>query len=54
MPTYEYLCRSCGDRFSLVLHVSEHDRKDIKCPRCGSTEVVQQMQPFFAKTAKKS
>lgn len=54
MPTYEYVCRNCGNRFSLDMHVSEHDRKNIQCPRCGSNAVDQQLQPFFARTSKKS
>ena len=54
MPTYDYTCKKCGKKFSLVLRMSEHEKKKVKCPKCASGEVVQNIQPFFATTAKKS
>jgi len=33
MPTYEYLCSSCGHRFELVQRMSDPPRK--RCPECG-------------------
>jgi putative FmdB family regulatory protein len=58
MPTYEYLCKRCGERFSQTMSVSEHDKHSVHCPKCGTAEergeVAQQLSAFFAQTAKKS
>lgn len=39
MPTYEYLCRSCGRRIRLVLTYAEFDRATPTCPHCGRAEL---------------
>jgi putative FmdB family regulatory protein len=54
MPHYEYLCTSCGNRFSAVLTLAEHEESKVKCPKCGGTKVEQQWAAFFATTSKKS
>jgi putative FmdB family regulatory protein len=54
MPSYEYLCRKCGERFSLTMSIGEHEDKRIECPKCGGGDVAQQLQSFFARTSKKS
>jgi len=54
MPTYDYLCKKCRKRFSLFLSIREHESKKIRCPKCKSTQVEQQWNPFFAVTSKKS
>lgn len=54
MPTYEYVCRKCGNKFSLTMSISEHDRKKAHCPKCKSMQVDQQLLSFFAVTSKKS
>jgi putative FmdB family regulatory protein len=54
MPLYEYACRKCGKKFSEVLSIKVHDTKKIQCPKCQSTEVQKIIEPFFAKTARKS
>jgi putative FmdB family regulatory protein len=54
MPTYEYTCEKCRKRFSLVMSISEHDRRKVKCPKCSSQRVAQTVQGFFATTSKKS
>jgi putative FmdB family regulatory protein len=54
MPTYEYHCQKCGEKFERLEHVAEHEAVHPKCPKCGSENVAQVMAPFFAKTAKKS
>jgi putative FmdB family regulatory protein len=33
MPTYEYVCRSCGHRFEVVRSI--HDDALTECPDCG-------------------
>jgi putative FmdB family regulatory protein len=54
MPHYEYLCTSCGKKFSTVLTLAEHEESKVKCPKCGGTKVEQQWAAFFATTSKKS
>ncbi len=54
MPLYEYACRKCGQKFSEVLTIKEHDTKKVRCPKCQSEEVEKVIEPFFAKTARKS
>src|SRR6202163_115298 len=39
MPLYEYLCKKCGEGFTLTMTISEHDKKRVQCPRCNGTEV---------------
>ena len=34
MPTYEYLCRQCGNRFEAWQHMSDDPLK--VCPECGA------------------
>jgi putative FmdB family regulatory protein len=33
MPTYEYICESCGDKFERFQQMS--DRPITKCPKCN-------------------
>jgi putative FmdB family regulatory protein len=54
MPTYEYTCKKCGKRFSLLMRISEHDKKKVRCPKCDSSQVAQSVLSFFATTSKKS
>jgi putative FmdB family regulatory protein len=54
MPTYEYTCEDCQERFSTVEPISEHGRRHPKCPECDSKHVIQRLVPFYAKTVKKS
>lgn len=54
MPVYEYVCRKCGKKFSVTMLISEHGKKTVRCPKCDSGDVAQQITSFFAQTAKKS
>jgi putative FmdB family regulatory protein len=54
MPLYEYVCRTCGEKIAEVLTMKEHDTKKVQCPKCQSTELEKIIEPFFAKTARKS
>jgi putative FmdB family regulatory protein len=54
MPTYEYTCTKCNKKFSVVMTMTEHDRRKIKCPKCASGRVSQIVTGFFATTSKKS
>jgi putative FmdB family regulatory protein len=39
MPTYEFNCKGCGNRFSLFTTVSGRDK--ALCPKCGNKELQQ-------------
>ncbi len=54
MPVYDYVCNDCNKSFELALTLSEHDKNNIKCPKCGSKNVQQESVAFFAVTSKKS
>ena len=53
MPVYDYICHDCNKPFEVILTLSEHD-KAVKCPKCGSTRVEQEVAAFYAVTEKKS
>jgi putative FmdB family regulatory protein len=44
MPIYEYVCNTCGDRFSLLRGMNAKD--DAECPKCGSGDVRKVMSSF--------
>lgn len=54
MPVYDYRCKKCGKKFSLTMSIAEHETKRVKCPKCGSRSVEQQVAAFYAVTSKKS
>jgi putative FmdB family regulatory protein len=45
MPIYEYSCKKCNDLFSLFLSINAGG-KDIKCPKCGSSDVQKKISSF--------
>ena len=54
MPTYDFMCQKCEKPFTLVMTISEYDNKKIRCPKCKSTKVKQQISSFQVVTSKKS
>ncbi|RLC28761.1 MAG: zinc ribbon domain-containing protein [Deltaproteobacteria bacterium] len=54
MPTYEFFCEKCKKGFSLILSISEYEKKKIRCPKCKSTRVKQQITSFQTVTSRKS
>jgi putative FmdB family regulatory protein len=54
MPTYSYECRKCGHAFRKILSFKEYEEGKVKCPKCGSGNVAQVLETFFAKTSRKS
>jgi putative FmdB family regulatory protein len=55
MPLYEYDCRKCKKKFTLIVRLGELGKaKQLHCPCCHSTDVRKCIEPFFAVTAKKS
>ncbi len=45
MPIYEYICKSCGEKFSLLQRVTATE-KDTCCPKCASPDVKKVMSAF--------
>jgi putative FmdB family regulatory protein len=54
MPTYEFYCEKCKKTFSIVLSLSEYEKKKYSCPKCKSKKMQQQISSFQAVTSKKS
>jgi len=47
MPIYEFVCPACGKYFEELVLGSKND---IKCPRCGSSEVKKKASTFAFKS----
>lgn len=54
MPTYEFVCEKCKKSFSLLMKISDYEKKKFSCPKCKSKRVKQQLTSFQTITAKKS
>ena len=54
MPYYEYICRKCHKKFGEVLTLKEHEERKVQCPQCKGKDLEPVLEPFFAKTSKKS
>jgi len=55
MPAYEFHCKNCGKKVTLVLSISEYTgNKAQKCPKCGSKKLERRITSFQVQTSKKS
>jgi len=54
MPTYEYECRDCKKKFTVILTVSEYGKGKVACPKCKGKKVQQSISAFMTKTSRKS
>ena len=45
MPLYEYICRTCGDRFEKLIRGDTNGAR-IVCPSCASTTVTHAFSTF--------
>jgi putative FmdB family regulatory protein len=43
MPTYDFICNDCSQRFEVFLTFSEYGKKTIKCAHCNSKNVRRRM-----------
>src|SRR5512143_621579 len=43
MPTYDFVCEDCQQRFDVFMTYSEYGTRPVKCPHCGSTKVRRRM-----------
>jgi len=39
MPTYDFICQNCNQRFDVFLTYSEYGTKPVTCSLCGSENV---------------
>jgi putative FmdB family regulatory protein len=55
MPYYEYKCAKCETVFMLMRSMAEFVHpKPIKCPGCGSKQIMRIYSKVFVRTSKKS
>ncbi len=45
MPTYEYCCQKCHQRFEKFMSYTEYDQVETTCPHCGSEMVQRIIRP---------
>ena len=43
MPTYDFVCQACGQRFDVFLTFAEYGKKTVLCAHCGSDKVRRRM-----------
>ena len=43
MPTYDFICNDCAQRFEVFLAFSEYGKKSVKCSHCDSKNVRRRM-----------
>ena len=57
MPTYEFECRDCQERFDVIVLITEHAKlkeQPPACPQCGKSDNRQLASLFNCKTASAS
>jgi putative FmdB family regulatory protein len=54
MPTYEFVCEKCDKPFSVILSVSDFEKRKYRCPKCNGKKVRLQITAFETITSKKS
>jgi putative FmdB family regulatory protein len=43
MPTYDFVCLNCGERFDIFLTYSEYGSTKVRCAHCSSHNVRRRM-----------
>ena len=43
MPTYDFICNTCNQRFDVFLSYSEYGKKIVTCAHCASKDVRRRM-----------
>jgi putative FmdB family regulatory protein len=54
MPTYDYLCGQCGEKFTRYMSLKEYESEKVACPKCNSPDVKQQLGDVMVRTSRKS
>ena len=39
MPTYDFICNNCNQRFEVFMTFDEYGKKTVTCAHCGSRDV---------------
>lgn len=47
MPAYDFRCKTCENKFTVRISISERDK--VKCPKCESSSVQQVFTPIAVK-----
>lgn len=45
MPTYEYRCKDCNQKFDLFLSYQEYENTPVSCPSCGGSNPERIIRP---------
>jgi putative FmdB family regulatory protein len=43
VPTYDFVCENCQQRFDVFMTYSEYGKQTVKCVHCGSEKVRRRM-----------
>ena len=43
MPTYDFICNNCQNRFDVFLTFNEYGKKTVTCTKCASEKVRRRM-----------
>jgi putative FmdB family regulatory protein len=43
MPTYDFICNKCNQRFDVFMTFNEYGKKTVTCAHCGSKDVRRRM-----------
>ena len=43
MPTYDFICNNCNQRFDLFLTFAEYGKKTVTCAHCNSKNIRRRM-----------
>lgn len=43
MPTYDFVCNKCNQRFDVFMTFSEYGKKRVQCAHCASADVRRRM-----------
>jgi putative FmdB family regulatory protein len=45
MPTYEYRCKDCNQKFEIFLSYQEYENSPVACPACGGSNPERIIRP---------
>lgn len=54
MPTYEFECKTCGKKFTMMESIAAHDSHRETCPACGGMKIDNLISAACVQTEKKS
>ncbi|HQV95628.1 MAG TPA: zinc ribbon domain-containing protein, partial [Anaerolineales bacterium] len=43
MPTYDFICNACNQRFDVFMSFTEYGKKPVACPHCNSKNARRRM-----------